>query len=466
MKFIKIVSISLIFLSSTILFGQRNFTLYHLEGTPQTHYLNPSFRPSSTVNVSLPLGMQSVGVSSSAFALNDLIQEREQDDSLEIRLDAVIDLMNDLNHFNIDVQNEILGVGFRLDDNYFSLGIVNRLQFNFLYPRDLIKLAYEGNGDSFLGERASFDGLGVNLNSYVEYGIGYNRIIADNLMVGGRVKFLSGIANLRTTRSVFGVHTDSETFDITIDGSARINTSNISPLISFEDEDEENGNNENDDFSPHVYAYNFNNFGMGLDLGASYVVNDKLLISASMNDLGFINWSSNTHNFETNEIDFAYRGVNFGGFLEDSLDVFEQLADTMRTVFSGTDNREAYSTSLYTRFFIGGRYQVTEKIGATALLYNEIVNGRYRAGFHVGANLKLGQWLSACLNYGYYGRSWTNIGAGLSLRGGPVQFFVGMDNMIAAISPESQRNFHLTTGLTLMFGKPDKQKEPGVMKFK
>lgn len=459
MKIIHILLVTFCIVGSSVVHAQRNFTLYHLEGTPQTHYMNPAFRPSSDVNVSLPLGMQSFGVSSSAFALNDLLYEREQDDSLEIRIAPVIELMNDLNHINVDAQNELLGFGIRVDDNYFSLGVVHRMQFNFLYPRDLVKFLYEGNGDSFLGERASFDGLGLNVNSYVEYGIGYNRIFNENLMIGGRVKFISGIANIHTARSILGVHTDAETFDITIDGSARVNTSNIAPLF-FHEEGEEM------DPSLGSYAYNFNNFGLGLDLGASYAVNDKLLLSASMNDLGFINWNSNVSNVEVEEIDFTYRGVNFGGFADDSIDVFQNLRDTIGQVFSSEQNEESYSSALYTRFYLGGRYQLTDKIGATGLLYNEIVNGRYRAGLHVGANLKIKQWLSASINYGYYGRSWSNIGAGISLRGGPIQFFIGMDNMIAAFSLESQKNFHLATGITVMIGKPDKERDPSVMKFK
>ncbi len=442
--------------SSTLpLSAQRNFTLYHLEGTPQTHIMNPSFRPSSTVNVSFPLGMQSVGVSHSGFAINDLLHERPQDDSLEIRPREAIDAMRDLNHINIDMMNEIFGFGFRIKQNYFSFSAVNRMQFNFLYPRDLFELALEGNGRELLGERASFDGLGVNFNSYVEYNFGYNRIFNDSLMIGARVKLLSGIANLNTSRSVLGLHTDSETFDITVDGSMRVNTSN---LAQFFDED---GDGE----VPYQYAYNFSNRGIGIDAGVSYVMTDKLLLSASVNDLGFINWTSNTRNFVSNDVNYTFQGVDINGFLKDSLDVFDQLADSLVNVFSQTDNTDSYRTSLYTRFYIGGRYQLTDWLGATGLLYNEIVNRRYRAGLHVGLNAKLGQWLSASVNYGYYGRSWSNIGFGLSLRGGPIQYFIGVDNIMVAMNPAGAKNAHLTTGLTLMFGKPDKEKTPGSLKF-
>lgn len=455
---IKLVSaISLIFFTSD-LYSQRNFTLYHLEGAPQNHYMNPSFKPASDINISLPIGMQSASISHSGFALNDLIHPRAEDDSLEVRLDLAIEEMADLNHFNLDVQNELLGFGFRVGENYFSLGILNRMQFNLLYPKDLFKLIYEGNGRSLLGERASFDGMGLNVNSYMEYGVGYNRVIDEDLMIGGRVKFISGMANIHTERSIIGLYTDPETFDLTVDGSARVNSSNITTLMNEE--------NQMDFSQLSPYATNFANFGLGFDLGATYVVSDKLKFSASMNDLGFINWKSNNLNYESEEIDFHYRGIELNGLLEDSLQVFQNLVDTLGNVFTASSDEDSYTTSLYTRFYLGGRYLINEKIGATVLLYNEIVNKRYRAGFHVGVNAKLGQWLSACVNYGYYGRSWSNIGIGFSLRGGPVQYFLGVDNIMGPIHFESQKNFHVTTGLTIMIGKPEADRDLGTLKFK
>jgi len=443
-------------LSVDVVNAQRNFTLYHLEGTPQTHTMNPSFRPSSNVNVSIPaLGMHSVGISHSGFKLNQLLQERSQDDSLEINPRAAIDAMRDLNHINIDMMNELFGFGFRVKQSYFSFSAVNRMQFNLLYPKDLFELALEGNGRELLGERASFDGLGLNFNSYIEYNFGYNRIFNDNLMIGARVKLLSGIANVNTSRSIIGLHTNAENFDLTADGSIRINSSNLAQFF------EEDGSEE----IPYQYAYNFRNRGFGVDAGVSYVMTEKLLLSLSMNDLGFINWRDNTRNFVSNDVDYTFRGVDLKGLEEDSLDVFDQLADSLVNVFSQTENTDTYRTSLYTRFYIGGRYQLTDWLGATALLYNEIVNRKYRAGLHVGVNAKLGQWLSGSLNYGYYGRSWSNIGFGLSLRGGPIQYFIGVDNILIGLNPAAHKNAHITTGLTLMFGKPDKEKPPGSLKF-
>jgi hypothetical protein len=121
MKIKLLISLFLI-LCSAGLFAQRNFTLYHLEGTPQTHYMNPSFRPGANVFFTMPaLGMHSVGFSHSGFAPKHLLSEREQDDSLMLTPEIAVRKMAELNHINLDVQNEIMGFGFRFKkQNYLS----------------------------------------------------------------------------------------------------------------------------------------------------------------------------------------------------------------------------------------------------------------------------------------------------------------------------------------------------------
>lgn len=456
----KLIAVLAFVLFSQSFLAQRNFSLYHLEGSPQRHYINPAFRAGSNVNVSFPVfGMHSIGLSHSGFTINDLFHERAQDDSLEVRPEEAIRKMARLNHINFDVKNELFGFGFRVDDNYFSFSVMNRFQFNFLYPKDLFKFVVEGNGRDLLGERADFDELGLNMNSYIEYAVGYNRKLFDDLMIGARVKLISGIANINTSRSRIGIYTDPETFDLTLDGTMRINTTNVAAF--GEDEDLSN------EFNPLDYITGFSNFGIGVDAGASYEFEDKLTLSASVTDLGFINWQSNNQNYETNDISYTFRGVEMNGFFDgdDDNDAFDNLLDTLGNVFNQYENTDSYSTSLYTRFFIGGSYKLNEQLRATAMLYNEIVNRRYRAGLNVGVNAKLGEWLSASLQYGYFGRSWSNVGFGLHLRGGPIQYFVAVDNVLIATNPFGQKNAHFSTGISFMIGKPDKEKEAGNLKL-
>ena len=212
-------------------FAQGNYTFYSLDKTAQSHYLNPAFKPSANVYVSFPLlPSQNFGASNSGFALSDLLIERAQDDSLQLSPSNAIDKMRDKNFLTFESYNEIFALGIRTKKNYFSFGVTNRLSTNFIYTKDFFKLAIEGNGKTLLGERANFDGTEINLNSYIEYAFGFNREFNDKLSIGARVKLLSGIANVNTKESVFGLHTDATTFALTIDGRATVNSSGIKPF--------------------------------------------------------------------------------------------------------------------------------------------------------------------------------------------------------------------------------------------
>ena len=89
-------------------------------------------------------------------------------------------------------------------------------------------------------------------------------------------------------------------------------------------------------------------------------------------------------------------------------------------------------------------------------MYNEIIKSNYRVAAIVSGTVQLKNWLSATVNYSQYARSFGNIGAGVSLRGGPIQFFVASDNILGFIAPQNSKNVHLSFRLNLLFGKPDK----------
>lgn len=443
--------VALWMLTGQDLSAQKNYTFYSLNQAPQSHYLNPAFRPNANVFVSLPLGMQSFGVSNSGFHLKHLLHGRAQDDSLVFDPGKAIDKMANKNYLTFESQNEILGFGFAVKKNYFSFSATNRFQANVIYPRDLFRFAFEGNGKTYLGERASLDGFGVNLTSYVEYAIGFNREFTKKLTAGGRIKLLSGIANVNTKKSALGIHTDATTFDLTIDGSAAVYTSGVKPFYDTL---------TSDDYNPVKNAFSFKNSGFAIDLGAQYALTEKISLSASLLDLGTIKWKTDNANFVSNNVNYRFEGVDLNQYLQDSTTNFlDQLKDTLENVFSRDENAASYRTGLYTRFYLGGTYKLTDKFFVGATLYNEFIKSRYRPGLILSGNVKLSNWLAATVNYSAYARSYGNIGLGFSIKGGPVQFYVVSDNVLAFMFPQTSRNFHLSTGLSLLFGNPDKNKD-------
>jgi hypothetical protein len=428
-------------------FAQRNFTLHQHQNAAQAIHLNPAFRPNARIYANIATGMHSFGFNHSGFVFDELLVRRP-DDSLEFQPSNAIDAMAKINHFNLDFKNELLGFGVRLGQTYFSFTATNRMQFSLMYPRDLFRFVFEGNGASLLGQRADLDGLGIKFNAYMEYAFGANRsFLDDRLTIGGRVKLISGIANIHTAKSELGIFTDSTTFDITVDGVVHAYTSGSSGY----------------DFSDYrnlgfTYLTRFPNFGMGIDLGATLKFNDMIDFSASMIDFGFINWKSDTRNYISNDVNFTFQGVNINQFLSDSVGFVNNFVDTLQGLFSGDINNDEYRTLLNTRFYFGARFKLLDAIHLNALWFNEFILGKYRPGIALGTTIQLKEFISLSANYNAYGRALGNIGLGLNMRVGPVQYFVMTDNILGVLNASASKNWHINIGASLCLGKPDSNK--------
>jgi hypothetical protein len=427
--------------------AQRNFTLYQFQNTQQSLYLNPAFRPNIRAYTSFGLGLASFGVTHTGFRLNDLLTPRPIDDSLVLNVGNAINKMAELNRISFDFLNELFGLGIRVNKTHLMFSATLKNQLDFFYPKDLFRFVFEGNGASLLGQRANLDGLGVKMNVFMEYAGGFNRtLLDDKLCLGARVKVISGLFNAHTSRSQLGIHTSDSTFDITIDGAITLNTSNLNPFL------------DRNYFGAYRNGFNFKNVRLGLDLGARYQLTDEVELSASLIDLGFIRWDANNRNFISNDVNFTFKGIDIKQFLSDSTAYLNHFSDSLQGVFSTTENTNAYSTSLNTRFFVGARVKMASFLYANALMFNEFILGKYFPGLALGATIQLSEFLTFSGNYILYGRFAQNLGVGVNLRLGALQFFTITDNLIGIINFRGARNLHFSAGMSISIGKPDKQK--------
>jgi len=312
----------------------------------------------------------------------------------------------------------------------------------------LIKLGLLGNGE-FLNQRVSMDGLGVNLSSYMEYNFGYARKIGELFEVGARLKLISGIANVNTRKSKLGLFTDPTTFALTLDGSAEINTSNVDQIFS---------DSTFKASSLTSSAFNFNNKGVGLDLGGTFQMNDKVTLTASAIDLGSISWKSNTKNFILKDFSYTFDGIDLNKYFADSsASVFKNLQDSLEKVFQREENTANYKTALGSKFYVGANYEFTKSLSAGALLFSQVIKGKFVPGLSLSGNATIKNWLVASVSYTMYNNVFTNLGLGISLRGGPVQFYFMTDNVLAFISPLSAKSFHLCGGISIWIKDKNKK---------
>ena len=429
--------------------AQRDLTLYNLRHVPQSLSTNPSFKPAYKNYISLPLTSGfNIDVINTGFSISDILVPKGPNDSLFINSeDAFFNQMNGSNRLSVNLAFNLFGFGFKLKKNFIFFDIKNKLNAELGYSSDFLKFLIQGNGGSLLGAKADFSGLGFNATNYTEYGLGLNRAFSDKLRIGAKFKLLSGVFNVKTLENNLSITTNKDNYALNIAGGFKVGTSNISQFT-----DSVGGNPQ--DLVGNLF--NFKNFGLGVDLGATYEVSEKLSVNASVIDLGFIRWSDNVQTHTLKPFDISFKGLESNAlFSKDSTDALSNLKDSLSNIFKSTKDNASYSSSLATRFYFGANYKLLPFLNIGAVWYNEINNGSYRPGFSVSTTISSKRLFSTTFNYSYFSGS-SNVGFGLNFRG----FYIVTDNLLALpmLNLYGSRIASISIGANIVFGSDDEKK--------
>lgn len=456
--FITLLSISL--LGQTAL-AQQNMTLYHMSTSPQQVYANPSFMPDGKVFVGIPgLSSHHFNLAFTRLSMDDFLAaiEKPAPDSFVLNLNRLTDVFGDNNYMGLQYNFDLMHFGFKLkNSSYISANISVHNNFQMNIPGDLFDFLLNGNGGPNLGKEFNF-GASIDFLQYTEIGVGYaTKLMDDRLSVGVRGKFIKGLAALETERSEISFVTDPNDFTLRVKSDLRFNMAN-----SFVDIDDPEHKGEWE--MPNNFGDFFNtpNSGAGLDLGASYKLTDRFDVSASINNLGWIKWNKYTRNYYSRYPNqyIEYDGVDYkeifdttGSFKE----AFEQVGDSLREQLALDSTSESFTTNLRPEFYIGATFSFGENHKAGVLLYGSFYQRKLYPAFTLSWNSKLTNILGISASYTAIHRTYTNIGLGITLNAGPVQFYFVSDNLFGAVDIRSSSVINFRTGLNLTFGRNQKE---------
>ena len=187
-----------------------------------------------------------------------------------------------------------------------------------------------------------------------------------------------------------------------------------------------------------------------------------LKFSASVVDLGFINWkymmkgqSSDT------KIEFdGFDEVDYNDMESSFNKDFEKLTDDASKMLDfNYDGFASANTGLNTTMYLGAEYDMPfYKKLSVSLLYGQCFSSFdcYKwydvRGFVNVAPLK---WFEATVNYGY-GSYGSSLGWMLNFHPAGVNFFIGSDVMLTKVTPQfiplNDLNSHITIGLNIVLG--------------
>ncbi|HPR33406.1 MAG TPA: DUF5723 family protein [Prolixibacteraceae bacterium] len=423
--------------------------LYTLANTPQANNLNPArITDNAKVTVHLPLLSGLHFKLQNSFSFNHFV-------SIENKK-AVFDFgqlqksMGPVSYLTETMNLPLFELQVRFGRNLISTAVSEQQLFRFQFDRNLIQLINEGN-ESFIDQPFSthFD---FNFLHYREYGLGYTRQIIPELSIGGRIKLLTGFAAADVQKMNIGLQTgrNLEYLTFSVDGAY-----NLSLPVDFQGESPELS------FDPAGYLTNFANTGVAFDLGASYQPLPELELSASVIDLGFINWKTNATRISHGGT-FTWKGFNLNSFIDQpeaaegqevpDLNPIEQLMDSAMQLVDFRIEALTFTTGIPTKVFISGEYHFHKVVSVALtdqiLLYDRQISN----ALTLSGNLKLGDIWALSAGYSIIDQSYNNLSLGTSLNMGPVGFYIVTSNILA-LNIQQTSNFSLQFGLHFLFGK-------------
>jgi len=455
-----IILLVFLMLASTRGHAQQFRTLYWMQGIPQASYGNPGLQPNPTFYVGLP-GISSLyfGFDNSGFALRDVLSKNAQN-RLFIDDQSLISALKNHNYTGADFQNELITLGFRMDQNYFSMNISERVETRFGYPLDFMKLMVNGN-DYFMQQdiAAQLGGLGLDFTHFREIGFGFSRNWTEELTAGARLKFLQGMGSVNFEKWDLDLYTAPKGYDLLLQADLLVNTSlpiDLAPLEGIEDRDFELSEEE-----MRNYLTDFGNPGFAIDLGGFYQINEQFSVAASLRDLGFISWTSKVENFALyNEFEFS--GFEFDSYFDDENndDPFQEDMDSIIDTFDVIETQNAYTTMLPAKIFISGAYNLTSMHKFALLGRGEFYAGKFYPSATASYNFQPIPQFGTSLSYSVIHANFHNLGFGFHANFGPVQLYAVVDNLLGSMQPHlvQTANIHFGINIVSMHRRQDARK--------
>ncbi|MFO7867782.1 MAG: DUF5723 family protein [Bacteroidales bacterium] len=490
MKKIIFTLILLSALGTSHVYSQTNNTHYFMHNLPQAHTINPAQVPDYNFFIG-GLIVPVVGQLPPPISLsintpidyNDLFHygRWEYKDSIITPfhpngdLDEFLDKLKKVNYTTTNLDLNLLYVGFKQGEkNFWSFGITDKMSSSFGIPKKLVTFSLLGNG---VEQDATFSGLAMNMLYHREYAIGFQRDITRYFSLGGKIKLLTGLANIYTSPSSLTLHTEEETYIIHSSANYVVNTNaplevtlddkgfvdNID-LIDFE-------SSSNSDIVKDYLLFTGNN-GVAIDVGFSKEWNSELSYFVNITDVGYITWNTHTHNFSMAGSDADGSGFEFNGAEITGDNTSQNISDivSLDTIVDSFDfeyTQDSYTTWLPWKIYAGAQYKFTKSFNIGAVGKFQKLPDRIKPSVTATANFNLGKISHISLSYSMLNGNYNNLGFGYAFNIANFQWYLITDNLISsALFPYNTRSASFRMGCNFLLGYKDKTKRKKLPLFK
>lgn len=458
----RIICIALIVLSScATAFAQHNFrTGYFLDGYIYKHKLNPAFAHERGYFAIPVAGYVSAGVETD-LALSTFLYPDGNGNLItfldpSIKAEDFLSGIKENNPLNVNVDVPVLSMGFHLGKSFNTLDLSVKADVRSNLPGSLFSWAKQ------YGNTLDMSNFGVNADTRVELSYGVSRKFGEKFRLGFKVKAIAGLAKAKYEMEHLALNMDQSAWTVTSKGAGYFSA----PAIGLKTNEAGaiSGLNIPSDYNDIINdALQLKNIGGAIDLGFSWDIFSWLTLSASVTDLGYINWTGISR-LESTEGQVEYTGFdNLGGGEEIDIEgQFESLGNELLELVypkvAGTEDAWKEDLSATAHAGLELRIPFYKRLSVGVLATHRFDGSYTWKELRGSVNWALFRWLSFSASHAEstFGQSF---GGAVNFHPRGINIFVGVDSFKPAMNvtpqyiPVDSFNTTVAAGVNFSIGK-------------
>lgn len=448
MKQKKLMFVATFMLSVVAATAQTLNSAYFTDDYKFRHTMNPAFGNDQSY-VSIP-GLGNINLRTQGnFGYDAVIMHNPMagingQKSMATFMHPSIDVATALSGFNSgnnrivgNVGVTLLSTGFKAWGGYNTIEINSKASFGVSLPYELFEFAKNtGNKDYNIGD------INAGAISYAEIALGHSRQLTQKLRAGAKLKVLLGIGRADVKmENVQAQLNDANKWLVTANATADVSMKGFAYKEQAKEYKQRPGSYKYID-DVDVDGSGVSGFGLAVDLGASYKLNDDWSFSAALLDLGFISWSNDmqarniSNTFEFDGFHDAEVAKSSNNSIKNQGEKYsDQLAEFAHLQEKG--DQGGRTTGIGASINLGAEYTlpVYRKL-SFGLLSSTRFQGEYSwTEGRLSANWKPLGWLNGGMSFGV-GSFGVSAGWLLNIHPKGFNFFVGMDHILGKQSKE------------------------------